>query len=141
MTRQEFQQLRDLPGKEITGDIQFAQSNHTRPTLTFENVHVDNALGIEVLVNGAYLPDTGKTSFNFHIKSAFGPVCRVCVNGPIHPGAGRTHKHDLRKDSDPRQNLPTAIERTDLENKTPRQIWDTILEQANITHTGRFQDP
>ena len=65
----------------------------------------------------------------------------MCVNGTIHPNAGRTHKHDLRKDSDPRNNLPTAIERPDLAGKSIKEVWDILLQQANITHTGTFNEP
>jgi hypothetical protein len=141
MTRAEFELLRNLPDKRIVADIVFQQSKATSPNLAFENVPVENALGLEVLLNGTFKPGLPSVTYNFHIKSAGGPVCRVCVNGTTHGNAGRTHKHDLRHESDPRNNLPTAAPRPDLENKTAREVWATLMAQANIQHTGTFTDP
>lgn len=141
MTRAEFELLRNLPDKRIAADIAFQQSKATSPNLTFENVPVENSLGLEVLVNGTFKPNLPCVTYNFHIKTAGGPVCRVCVNGTKHGNAGRTHKHDLRHESDPRNNLPTAVARPDFQNKTAREVWATLITQANIQHTGTFTDP
>jgi hypothetical protein len=102
---------------------------------------VENALNYDLVLNGTYKPDIPAITFNFVLRGV-GPVCRVCVNGTLHPPAGRTHKHDLRKESDPRNNLPTAVARPDLENRaTVKEVWDILLQQANITHTGTFNEP
>jgi hypothetical protein len=141
MTRSEFEQLRDLPGKRITADIVFQRSRVTSPNLTFENVVVENSLNWEVLLNGTFKPDLPSVTYNFYIKSVGGAICRVCVNGMSHLNAGRTHKHDLQHESDPRNNLPVAVSRPDLVGKTAREVWAMLMQQANIQHTGGFIDP
>jgi hypothetical protein len=138
MTRAEFELLRNLPNKRIVADIVFQQSKATSPNLTFENVPVENSLGLEVLLNGTFKPDLPSVTYNFHIKTAGG---RVCVNGANHGNAGRTHKHELWHESDPRNNLPTAAPRPDLEHNTAREVWVTLMAQASIQHTGDFTDP
>jgi hypothetical protein len=140
MNRNEFEALRNLPDKRIAVDIRFEVKQPTSPNLTFDEAVVENSLNYEVVLNGTYKPDIPSVTFNFRLRDT-GPICRVCVNGTIHPGAGRTHKHDLRKDSDPRNNLPVAIERPDLAGKSVKEVWDILLQQANITHTGTFIDP
>ena len=140
MNRTEFDQLRDLPGKTIPGDIRYLPRADASPALTFEGVPVENELDWPVLLNGRYVPATGHFTFNFVVKQV-GPICRVCVNGPEHPGAGRTHKHHLRVDVDPRRNLPTAVARTDLATMTPSQVWADLCQAARIDHAGAFMDP
>lgn len=44
MNRNEFEALRNLPGKTITVDIRFESTQATRPNLTFEKVVVENSL-------------------------------------------------------------------------------------------------
>lgn len=140
MNRTEFEQLRDLPGKTIPGDIRYLRRADASPALTFEGVPVENELGWPVLLNGRYVPATGYFNFNFVLKQV-GPICRVCVNGPEHPGAGRTHKHDLRDEADPRRNLPIAVARPDLAPLTPAQVWVNVCEAALINHAGAFICP
>ncbi len=140
MTPAEFQQLRDLPGKVVAADIEFKSGKDSRPNQTFEGISVLNALNWEVLLNGTYKPDVPAITFNFSIRG-IGPVCRVDVNGTIHGNAGRTHKHDLRREDDPRRNLPSALARPDLVGLTPRQVWEDLCQRAQIQHTGVFIDP
>jgi len=140
MNRNEFDVLRNLPGKRIAADIRFESKQATNPNLTFEEVSVENSLNYEVVLNGTYKPDIPSVTFNFVLRGT-GPICRLCVNGTIHPGSGRTHKHDLRQDSDPRNNLPAAIARPELEGRSVKEIWETLMAQANISHTGIFHDP
>jgi hypothetical protein len=140
MNRNEFEALRNLPGKQISADIRFELKQATSPNLTFEDVVVNNSLNYEVVLNGTFKPDIPSVTFNFVVRG-IGPICRVCVNGTLHPGAGRTHKHDLRRDGDPRTNLPTAVARPDLVGKTSKEVWDTLLLQASIVHTGTFYEP
>lgn len=140
MNRAEFEQLRALSGKVIDADIEFKASSKTSPCLVFEQVQVRNDLNWEVLLNGTYKPFIPAVSFNFVIKG-LGPICRLDVNGTIHGEQGRTHKHDLHDEEDPRRNLPQAISRQDLKGKTARQVWELLCQQANIVHTGRFFDP
>lgn len=142
MTRPEFHALRDLPGKRITDDIIFRASASNGGNLTFENIPVENELGWDVIVNGTFKPDIPTVIYNFYVRSE-GPICRICVNGNSHKPGGRTHKHELRQASDQRAgvNLPTVIARPELENLSPRKVWDILLKEANITHTGTFTDP
>jgi hypothetical protein len=140
MNRNEFKALRNLPDKRISADIRFELKQPTSPNLTFEDVVVENSLNYEVVLNGTFKPDIPSVTFNFVLRGT-GPICRLCVNGTIHPGAGRTHKHDLRQDSDPRNNLPAAVPRPELDGRNAKQIWETLLQQANIEHTGTFHDP
>ena len=140
MNRNEFEQLRNLPGKRITVDIAFTATRDGKPNLVFDQVAVANDLGWDVLLNGTYKPDIPAISFNIVIRG-LGPVCRVEVNGPIHGDAGRTHKHDLRNDEDPRLNLPDVVARPHLEGRSAREVWETLCRQANIIHEGTFHDP
>ena len=140
MNRSEFETLRNLPGKRVTLDIEFESRQATSPNLTFEGVQVENELGYEVVLNGTYKPDIPSVTFNFVLRGT-GPICRVDVNGTLHGPAGRTHKHDLRNETDPRNNLPDAVARPDLTGRTVEEIWNTLLTQAGIEHTGRFTSP
>jgi hypothetical protein len=140
MTRDEFTELRRAP-KEISADIQF------RPTKKFgdgwlfvEDMPVGNQLNYDLFLDGRYNSITKTLIFNFKIRGV-GPICRMEVNGKIHRDAGRTHKHDLIHESDSRKNLPNAQHRPDLENKTPREVWEILCRQAKIEHTGNFVDP
>lgn len=139
-TPAEFHQLRNLPGKIIAADIEFKAGKDFRPNQTFEGINILNSLGWEVTLNGTYKPDIPAVTFNFSIRG-IGPICRVDVNGTTHGAAGRTHKHDLRRDEDPRRNLPSATARPDLVGKTPREVWEDLCQRAGIQHTGRFIDP
>lgn len=140
MNRTEFEVLRDLPDKRIEADIFFDLKQPTSPNLTFEDVKVENSLNYDVVLNGTYKPGIPAITFNFVLRGT-GPICRVCVEGTLHPGAGRTHKHDLRKESDPRNNLPIAVARADLERRSAKEVWDIVLQQANIRHIGTFTEP
>jgi hypothetical protein len=138
MNRKEFEALRDLPDKKVVVDIAFTRKNST--TLVFQDVAVSNSLGFDLVLNGSFKPDIPAVKYNFCIKGV-GPICRVDVNGSIHGSEGRTHKHDLRSESCPRNNLPHAQRRSEFENLTAKQVWTKICLMANIQHTGRFEEP
>ena len=146
MNRPEFEALRDLAGKTITGEIRFESKSQTRPNLTFEKT-VQNALGWDLVLNGAFNPLIPSVSFNFHVRGT-GPICRLEVNGLSHNNpdglnVGRTHKHDLREEHDSRKNLPMAQARPELNLMTMSvgEIWTTLCKQANIVHKGTFHEP
>jgi hypothetical protein len=142
MNRTDFEQLRDLPGKTIPVDIRFSAKRETSPNWTFENVPVINTLGWEIILNGTYKPHIPSITFNF-VQKGVGPICRLDVNGTVHPGAGRSHKHDLQQETDqkPSRNLPHAIPRNELSQKPVREIWEMLCKQANIIHNGVFYAP
>jgi len=121
-------------------EIRFSAQPGMGPNLVFEQVKVENTLGYEVHLNGTFKPQIPSVTYNFVLKGV-GPICRIDVNGTIHKEAGRTHKHDLRRESDPRNNLPTAVARPDLEGRSAREIWTILCEQANITHNAEFHNP
>jgi len=142
MNRREFETLRDLPDKLIVDDIVFVQNRHISTTLILEPVKVFGS-GYDIVLNGSYIPGIPSIKFNFSIIAEGGPICRIEVNSTVHKKAGRTHKHSLQSDSCPRKNLPHADARPDLDlsKQTPREIWETLCREANISHEGRFIDP
>ena len=140
MTRTEFVELRKTQ-KTISVDIEFRPDKHFEDTWLFaKDIPVENHLGYKVILDGEYNRITKAFGLNFTVVGV-GPVCRTEVNGKIHKEAGRTHKHDLRTEKDPKNNLPEAVYRPDLENKKPREVWEIVCQQANIDHTGSFIDP
>lgn len=146
MNRSEFEVLRDLAGKAIAGDIRFESKSQTRPSLTFEKA-VQNALGWDLVLNGAFNPLIPSVSFNFQVRGT-GPICRLEVNGLSHKNpngvsVGRTHKHDLQEEQDSRKNLPVAQSRPELNLMTMNvgEIWAILCQQANIVHNGTFHEP
>ncbi len=138
MNRTEFERLRDLPDKEINQDVIFQYKNPT--TMRFTEVQIINSLGIDLVVNGSFLPDIPAVKYNICIRG-MGPICRVEVNSTKHRDVGRTHKHSLQKESCSRKNLPHADARPDLEDKSAREVWEILCQQAKINHTGSFIDP
>ena len=140
MNRMQFAQLRDLPNKAIQADIEFKNVPGASPNLVFDNIAVDNSQDWDVVVNGTYKPDIPSVTFNFVLRGV-GPICRLDVNGTLHGDAGRTHKYDLREEDDTRLNLPHVATRPDLADKTAREVWEVLCQQANIQHSGRFVDP
>ena len=140
MTRQEFVALRDLPGKMINADIVWRSERGTRPNKVFNKIPVVNSLGHVVWLNGTYKPNLHAVTYNFVLEGV-GAICRIDTNGTLHADAGRTHKHDLQQPDDPDRNLPAAVVRLDLENKSAREVWRVLCSQANIVHRGTFADP
>lgn len=140
MNRQEFEHLRDLDGKVITADIVWAAPKDAKPNVVFDHVRVENTAGWDVILNGTFKPGIPSVTYNFVLQGV-GPICRIDVNGMLHGDAGRTHKHDLRRDSDPKNNLPKAVARKDLEGKTAKDVWEDLCKFAKITHTGKFNEP
>jgi hypothetical protein len=143
MNRNQFLELRNLPGKTIASDIEFIPHKFSTSSLIFEQVEVSNSLGYELILNGSFVPAIPAIKFNFSIKSAGGSICRIEINGKLHREAGRTHKHDLRTENCPRKNLPFADARSDLDlsKQSASEIWAIICKEANIIHTGVFKDP
>ena len=140
VNRQEFENLRDLRGKRIVGDIVWDSPRDGKPNLVFDQIPVENSAGWDVILNGTYKPGIPALTFNFVLRGS-GPICRIDVNGTIHGAAGRTHKHDLRRDDDPRKNLLTAVPGPDLDNKSVVEVWNSLCVAANIEHVGTLRDP
>lgn len=139
MTHAEFEALRKLPGKTISDDIRFVPPRKDA-TPEFE-VGVSNSLGINVRLVGRYNPDIPSLAFNFHLGASRTAICRLDINGSAHKDVGRTHKHELRNETDMRRNLPFALSRRDYEGMTPGEVWNKLCREAGIVHTGTFVDP
>ena len=140
VNRREFELLRDLPNKRIDQDIRFVAARATDPNLTFSGVTLKNTAGWIVRLNGTYKPGIPSLTFNFSIPDV-GAICRLDINGPVHKPVGRTHKHSLKNDEDPRKNLPTPDAAPDFNNLSPSQAWALLCESARILHEGVFFDP
>lgn len=144
MTRQEFEALRTLPGKEIVGDIVFASpkkgpgSHEFNPTFEAE---VQNTLDYSLKVIGRFIPGIPSTTFCFHLGGSRTAICRVDINGTEHRDCGRTHKHEMRNEGEMRNNLPFAIARADYAGLAPGAAWAKVCKEANVKHTGKFVDP
>jgi hypothetical protein len=140
MNRLEFENLRNLPGKRIEGDIIFSRTKDTRSYLSFEKIQVINQFKWNILLNGKYWNDIPTYIFNFSIVDV-GPICRIEVNSNEHYDSGRTHKHEFTKESDCRNNLPTAYNRKDFEDLEILDGWEKLCKEAKILHDGKFIFP
>lgn len=140
MNKNEFEELRKLPDKFIEGDIIFIKTKDTKSYLFFEKIPVINRFRWNLLLNGKFWPDIPSYGFNFSIVDV-GPICRLEVNSNIHKDTGRTHKHEFTKESDSRNNLPTAIKREDFESLTIIEAWNKLCKEANIIHKGKLIIP
>lgn len=68
MTRTEFEELRDLPGKSIQDDIVWSQERGMGPNLVFRDVAVVNTLGCPLVLNGTFKPLLSAVTFNFVLR-------------------------------------------------------------------------
>ncbi len=136
MDRTEFEALRDLPEKFIDGDVRLASSPHSSPVLTADDILIRNKASAGLILNMTYLPDRRGLKINVHVRG-IGPICRLEINCPEHPGATRTHKHALRTNRCSQQNLQKdVVPRPDLKGRTMREVWLAFCENAKITHNG-----
>ena len=125
MNRAAFLQLRALPGKVIDVNIAFQVEAGSGGNRVFRGVVVENTLDWGIVLNGTYKPIQNSFTFNF-VARGVGPICRVDVNGTIHPPAGRTHKHDLVADDDPYRNLQTPLHDRILSGIPTRCLADAL---------------
>jgi hypothetical protein len=136
MDRTEFEALRDLSGKLIEGDVRLASSSHLGSVLAADDIPIRNSANTGLILNLTYLRARRGFKINVHVRGV-GPICRLEVNGPEHPGATRTHKHALRTNRCPNRNLHADVTaRPELQGKTMRDVWRTFCEMASITHQG-----
>jgi hypothetical protein len=140
VNRIEFEQLRDLPDKQISGNVTFSAKRGARPLHILDPIEVHNSLGIDLVLQGTYNSVINKLTVQFFVRGV-GPICRFCVNGRVHGDCGRTHKHDLLEEDDPGRNIPNAVDRPDLANLSLPEAWGKMCDQARITHVGSFNLP
>jgi hypothetical protein len=142
VNRDDFQALLALPGKRVVGDLEFVHDPDKAPLRPLRSLAVQNTGEWTVKLDGWYHPDHNSLSLTFSCAQADGkPICRVDVRGIEHDDGGRTHKHELRRETCPRKNLPTRIERQDFETMAFPEIWRNLCQMANVDHQGVFRDP
>lgn len=138
MDRTEFEALRDVSGKYIDGDVRLTGAPRTEPILCADDIPIHNIMGVPLMLNVTFNPRASAFKCNVHARGV-GPICRLEINGAEHPGAGRTHKHALRTESCPRQNLHRDVTpRPDLNGATLEEAWTSFCKMAGIEHRGSF---
>jgi hypothetical protein len=141
VNRTEFETLRDIPGKIIRGDIRFSRRQATSPALVADGIVIENVGGVELRLNITVNPEVGSKTFNVHVPG-MGPICRLDVDGPAHPPAGRSHKHALQSDRCPDRNLRDGVtDRPELSGKPIRALFDEFCKLGDISHEGSFETP
>lgn len=142
MTRDEFEAIRDLPGKQITADIHFSKRKGLHPAVAADNVPILNEAGVDLRLSITYNPETGAKSINVHCPAAGGPICRLEVDSTVHRPAGRSHKHALSAENSPARNLGQGVlDRPALAGLPLREIFDIFCREARIEHVGSFDAP
>ena len=141
MTRTDFEVLRDLPDKTIRQDIRLTRRQGTLPALVVEGIRIENSQGVDLRMNISYNPEVGSKTINVIVPGS-GPICRLDVDGPAHRPVGRCHKHSLQNERCPDRNLADSVaDRTDLEGRSLREVFDDFCRRAAITHVGIFFAP
>lgn len=142
MTRTEFEQFRDLPGKSIDGDIEFNAKRNHASILASDRIKINNALGVDALLEIHYNPDADSKVFSILSAKANGPICRLCVDNGPHPPCMHSHKHALATPSCPRNNLKTdVIDKPELDGMAIDRAFDIFCQILSIQHNGRFHPP
>jgi hypothetical protein len=141
MDRSEFEKLRDVPGKKITGEIRLSKPKNTAPTMVAEGIHISNTAGATLLLNINYNPVVGSKTLNV-VQVGVGPICRLDVDGPPHRPAGRCHKHSLQTPRCPDRNLPDNVsDQPQLSGKTLTELFEGFCKMAQIEFEGTLQAP
>jgi len=139
MNREDFEELRDLPGKLITDDIRFTAKRAASPLLIAE-VAIKNDRNMDARLSITYNPEIGATTFN--VSTPIGPICRLDVGGHNHRESGRSHKHSLQTDRCPDRNLPdNVLDFSHVSHLAFRDLFDYFLNMAKIQHTGTLTPP
>jgi hypothetical protein len=140
MKKDQFDKLRDLPGKLIFGPVNFSKKQATQPLL-HADLDIQNNLGVPLKMNINFNPETGAKTINV-VHVGGGPICRLDVDGAEHQDQGRSHKHDVQDDDSVRRRLAYGVTpRPEMSGKPLRDIFNTFCEQANITFEGEFHAP
>lgn len=141
MERDEFEALRDLPGKRITVDVRFSAPRNASPLYVAEGIAIENDANVELRLNVNFNPLAGSKTFNV-VLLGVGPICRLDVDGPAHAPAGRSHKHALQTTRCSDRNLPDGVvDRPELAGLPLEEAFAIFCKQAHITFTGRIAWP
>jgi hypothetical protein len=142
VTRTEFEQFRDLPGKIIESDINFLVKKNHASLRAAERIPIINDLGLEATLNIHYNPEVDSKVFTIVVAEANGPICRLCVDNGPHPPCMHSHKHALRTPDCPRNNLKLDVtDKPELDGLPLAEVLRVFCELTNIPHTGKFCSP
>lgn len=142
MTRTEFEQFRDLPGKTIEGDISFVPKRNHPSIIAAERIKIVNALGVDAILEIHYNPDADSKVFTIVSANANGPICRLCVDNGPHPPYMHSHKHALRTPGCPRNNLKSDVtDKPEFDGRPIGQVFLDFCALLSIRHNGTFNPP
>ena len=137
MDRKEFERIRDAPGKEILGDIVLRKFKENSAVLTCKK-KIDNRLGYKAFLHIKFNQETSEKNLTVSIDKV-GPVCRLDINSRPHKPCSRNHKHSLRTEKCPSENLTRDVSaRDELANKEIDEIFRIFCNNAKIVHNGNF---
>jgi len=136
MNRQEFEKLRDFPGKRITADI-VLRSKRDRNGVYMSGpipIELDYAVKADVYIE--LNTETGAKTINVRV-AGIGPICRLEVDGRVHRPAGRSHKHAIKTPECPAKNLPVdVLDRPDLAGSPLSGVFAEFCRMAHIEYVG-----
>ncbi len=139
MDREEFERLRDLPGKRIAGDITLKRKRSR--SIVFESgpVPIEFESGSLANVYLEYNEATEAKTINVIVVGT-GPICRLEVDLRVHREAGRDHKHALKTPDCPSENLARDVSgRPDLSGLSFEAVFETFCKMAHIEHEGTLK--
>ena len=141
MDGSEFRRLRDLPGKCIIGDIRLAQRSDISAAWEAKDILITNDDGVDARLTIQLVSETGAKTLNVKVAGV-GPICRLEVDSRPHAPAGRSHKHALHTPDCPRDNLKRDVtDRSDLNGRPLKAVFDAFCQMAQITHEGALIVP
>ncbi len=141
MDRNEFERLRDLPGKRIVGDIRLTQRRDNSAAWEAKDVAIVNADGVDARLTVQLVSETGAKTLNVKVTGV-GPICRLEVDSRAHQPAGRSHKHALHTPDCPRETLKRGgTDRSDLSGQSLNAVFDAFCRMAHIVHDGALIVP
>ena len=140
MERNEFEALRDLPGKVIRQDIRLSRRAPLKPAMSAEGIRIESEASVELLLSITHNPEIGGKTFNVHVRGGKA-ICRLDVDGTPHRPCGRSHKHSLQSSRCLERNLPHAEDLPDLSGSTLTEAFQAFCAMAHVTHEGDFHVP
>lgn len=141
MNRDDFERLRDLPGKRIVGDVCLTQRNDISAAWEAKDIPILNIDGVDARLTLQLVSETGAKTLNVKVTGV-GPICRLEVDSRPHRPAGRSHKHALHTPDCPRENLKRhVIDRSDLNGRSLNEVFDAFCQMAHIVHEGALIVP
>ena len=139
MNRAEFIEVRDLPGKRITGDIALKRKKNGSIFFASGAVPIETGGSILAYLHLEYNEAADAKSMNVWMVGV-GPICRLEVDSKVHRPAGRSHKHALQTPECPSNNLSVnVLDRADLAGKSLEHVFAEFCGMAHIEHDGKIK--